>query len=253
MGIATAIMLPLSLRKGSIGKFRSIPQVRRYLVVLSGLFLGLHFATWISSLSYTSVAVSTVIVDSSPLFVMLLSYPLLDEKLSWYNGFGILLILLGTVSIVYNELNMDIPLKGSFLSLLGSITLACYLVIGRKVRDGMDTLSYVSFVYLFSFIFLLIAILVGQLELIRYELREYVIFALLAIGPSCIGHTSYNYSLRHFKAAQVSAAIICEPIGAIIMALGILGEVPTAFVILGAVLIIIVLFLVMDFKIRVAK
>lgn len=248
MGYASLMMLAISVHKGVLSKFLSMSRTGKSLIVLSGFFLGAHFATWTASLSYTTITVSTVIVDSSPLFVLFLSYKFLDERIDRHGAYGLAMILMGAVAIVYNEISLDIPLLGAFLALLGSVTLASYLVIGRKVRDGIDTLSYVTLIYVFAFLFLLLASAVRGTSLGVMVPREQLLFALLAIGPSCIGHTVYNYSLRHFKAAQVSASILFEPIGASILAVFILGEIPTMPILIGAALIISGLFLVMELK-----
>ncbi|MBN1786441.1 MAG: DMT family transporter [Candidatus Methanofastidiosa archaeon] len=238
MGFASIVMCTLALKAGLAQKVARYSRRDKELLLLSGFFLALHFASWISSLSYTSVAVSVIIVDSSPFFVLVLSYIFLGEWLSRHGGAGMVMLLIGGILIVQNEISKDVSLIGASLALLGSVTLACYLVIGRRMRRDMDTLSYVSLVYFVSFLFLFSFSLVSGRSFLGYGGREYLIFFLLAIGPSCVGHTLYNYSLRHFKASQVSASILAEPICAIVLAALILEEMPSPIVVLGGFFII---------------
>jgi len=246
MGFASLIMLVISSMAGNKSRMIGLSRIDKLLVILSGVSLGMHFASWMTSLSYTSVAVSVIIVDSSPLFVAAISYYLLKEKMARHGYYGIMILLSGGFLIVMNEISNDVSLHGVFLALLGSITLACYIAIGRKVRREMDTLAYVSTVYMVSFMFLFAMTIAMGIPLSGYGGRELTIFLLLAIGPSCIGHTTYNYCLRHFTAPQVSASILGEPLGATILAFALLGEEPTILVMIGGAMVITGLLIVMN-------
>jgi drug/metabolite transporter (DMT)-like permease len=246
MGIASAIMVAATTLRNEWRPLRALGRKDVALMVLAGISLGIHFATWISSLFYTSVAVSVIVVNSSPLIVLVLSLVLLDEGLSRKGSVGLVCALVGGAVIVLNEALVRLSLEGVTLAFCGAIGVASYLVIGRRVRRTVGTLPYVSIVYAISFLFILPLPVAFGHSLSGYPLVDYVIFVLLAAGPSCLGHTAYNYALRYLPAPTVSATIVAEPIGASILAWAVLGEVPTLLVIGGGALVLLGIGLVLD-------
>ncbi|HCL79543.1 MAG TPA: hypothetical protein DIC53_06210, partial [Synergistaceae bacterium] len=105
VGLATLFLLPFTHRT----TWREVSALSRPALldgVASGVFLALHFATWISSLFYTSVASSVVIVNAIPLWTGLLS-PLLTKD-SFSSGLkkGLLLALPGGVIIGWGDFSL---------------------------------------------------------------------------------------------------------------------------------------------------
>src|SRR5512137_3206674 len=72
--------------------------------LLSGLFLSLHFAFWIASLKYTSVASSVVLVTTHPIFVGIGGWIFLKERMGLNLVFGISLSILGSGLIGYGDM-----------------------------------------------------------------------------------------------------------------------------------------------------
>ena len=221
--------------------------------LLSGVFLAVHFATWISSLEYTSIASSVVLVSTGPLWVALLSPIFLKEPLTKPIMIGMLLTLLGgTViglsdSCQINDRLVCPPLSefvqgtaflGNFLALAGAWAVAGYLMIGRKLRSGMSLIPYIFVVYGISAIVLLGIMFVAGQRPTGYPSLTYIWILLLALVPQLIGHSTYNWALRYMPAALVSITTLGEPIGSAILAYFILSETPTLLTILGGVLIL---------------
>ncbi|RZN46174.1 DMT family transporter [archaeon] len=246
MGIASAIMVTATTLRNEWPPLRSLARRDAALMIVAGIALGIHFATWISSLFYTSVAVSVIVVNSSPLIVLVLSMVLLKEGISRKGSVGLMCALLGGAVIVLNEAIVRLSIQGVTLAFCGALGVALYLVIGRHVRRSVGTLPYVSIVYLISFLFIVALPLALGYPMTGYPLADYVIFFLLAAGPSCLGHTAYNYALKYLPAPTVSATIVAEPIGASFLAWIVLGEVPTMLVIGGGALVLIGIGLVLD-------
>jgi len=128
-------------------------------------------------------------------------------------------------------------LLGDTLALLGAIMGSGYLMVGSRMRQEMDVLSYVSIVYSFSAIFLLITSLSSGIPFTGYRSSSYVFMILLAIVPQLIGHTSINWALRHLKASMIAIIILGEPIGASILAYLIFHERISSFQGIGIILI----------------
>jgi drug/metabolite transporter (DMT)-like permease len=211
--------------------------------LVSGAFLALHFALWIASLSYTTVASSVVLVTVNPVFVAVASYFLFHEKLSKQTIFGIGVCLVGAILISYGDWRLGPgALFGDLLALLGAVTIAGYFLIGRKLRQTTGLLSYACLVYGSAALILLASTLAFGYRLFGYSTTTYVMFGLLALVPQLLGHLSLNWALRFVSATLVTTAVLGEPVGATALAFAILGETPTISQIGGGVLVLVGIF-----------
>ncbi len=236
--IASLILAPAAFIK-TRDELRALTRKDLRLALLSGLFLGLHFATWISSLEYTSVASSVVFVDTSPLFVGLAAHFLLKEKVSRGMFAGIVVSVLGGMIIGYGDFGLGTSeLFGDFLALAGAVAVSGYLLVGRKLRPHLSLLAYVFLVYSTAAIFLIAVCLAAGHTFLGYSRQTYLMLFLLAVVSQIIGHSSYNWALRYLPAAFVGVGTLGEPIGSTILAYFILDETPTLTKIGGGALIL---------------
>ena len=236
--IASLILAPAALIKAR-EELRSLTKGDLGLALLSGLFLGLHFATWISSLEHTSVASSVVFVSTSPMFVGLASHFLLKERVSRQTFAGIAASVLGGMIVGYGDFGLGArELFGDFLALAGAVAVSVYLLVGRKLRRHLSLLSYIFLVYATAAVFLIALCLAAGHTFSGYPRQTYLMFFLLAAVPQIIGHSSYNWALKYLPATFVGVATLGEPIGSTILAYFILTEVPTLAKIGGGVLIL---------------
>jgi len=252
LAIATLLLLPLMASRRH--RDRSVSQRAEFvLVLLSGVMLALHFATWISSLEYTSVASSVVLVQTSPLFVALLSPYLLQERPPATAWAGLLLATAGGLLIAGSDVcsgdgllaclgrsgTLDSKvLLGDGLALAGGVSGAGYLIAGRRLRRRVDLLPYITWVYGTAAIVLLGLVAVYRLPLLGYAPRTYLLFLLLALFPQLLAHTGYNWALRYLPAALVSVSLLGEPVAAGLLALVLLGEIPPGLRMLGAAIVL---------------
>jgi drug/metabolite transporter (DMT)-like permease len=195
------------------------------LSALSGLALAVHFAAWISSLSLTSVASSVVLVSTTPIWVAAASRLLFHEPLRLPFIVGLLIAMGGAMFIgVLDAEARESSLLGNVLALVGALAGAVYLLIGRRVQRELNTWAYVTATYSSAAIVLLLwAVLAGS-PLRGFTWQIYGMFALIAVVPQVIGHTSFNWSLKHLSAPMVSVALLGEPIGASVLACFLLNE-----------------------------
>lgn len=213
-------------------------------LVLSGVFLSFHFAFWVGSLKYTSVASSVVLVSTHPIFVGIGSWLFLKEHLGFKLISGIVLSILGSALISFGDMSLAKgALVGDGLALLGAITVSGYFLVGRKMRKGQDLLSYVFPVYSTSALVLILLALLWQNPFFGYTSSNYLLFFLLALIPQLIGHTTFNWALKYIPAALVAVTILGEPVGSTILAFFILGEGLTSWKILGGISIFIGIFI----------
>jgi drug/metabolite transporter (DMT)-like permease len=233
MGLAALILLPVTLttRLKELNRL-SLKQV--LLSLLSGFFLGLHFALWITSLEYTSITRSVVLVTTSPIFVGIISHFILKERVSGRLAVGIVMTLGGGIVVSTSGYSTGkSSLWGDFLALAGAGMMALYLLLGRKLRQQLSLLTYIFLVYTTSALLLIFLSLLLNLPLRGYSSKTYFLFLLLALIPTIIGHSSFNWSLKYLPAPVVSVSILGEPVGASLLAYLFLKEVPTWMEVLG--------------------
>ena len=195
------------------------------LLVASGVFLGLHFATWTASLGYTSVASSVVLVSMGPLFVGLGSWVLLKERPTKKLAIGIGLAAAGSAAIGWSDYGVGTArLLGGLLALTGAMMVAGYLMIGRKVRPRRSLWVYIALVYGAATLTLLVIVGVGQQPMLGFSRRAYGWMLALGLIPQMIGHTTLNWALRHLSATYVSLITLAEPLCAGVLAYLIFAE-----------------------------
>lgn len=236
--IASLILAPAALIRAK-EELRTLTRGDLQLALLSGLFLGLHFATWISSLEYTSVASSVVFVSTSPIFVGLASHSLLKERVSPQMFLGIAVSMLGGMIIGYGDLGLGArELFGDLLAIAGAVMVSGYLLVGRRLRRQLSLLSYIFLVYATAAGFLVALCLLTGHPFSGYSRQTYLMFFLLAVVPQIIGHSSFNWALAYLPATFVGVSTLGEPVGSTILACFILSEIPTLAKIGGGVLIL---------------
>jgi drug/metabolite transporter (DMT)-like permease len=126
---------------------------------------------------------------------------------------------------------------GDLYALLGAVFGAAYLMIGRRARPQASWLGYVGVVYPVAAVLLVASVLVAGDSFTGYSTKTFVMFGLLALVPQLVGHSAINWALAYVPATLVAVAILGEPVGATALAALILDELPSAFEIAGALLV----------------
>lgn len=251
--IASCLLAPFAWRN-----FRQeiASQTRKtiWLLIVAGLFLGAHFAAWITSLEFTSIASSVVIVTTAPLWVAILSPVLLKEKITRWVVAGLCISVVGSLIVGLSSACQvtagqfscssafsGMPgrmIVGNLLALLGAFMSAGYLLVGRKVRGSLSLSSYTFSVYSVAAIFLVLLVIVFKEPVTGFSTSTYMFIIALALIPQIIGHSSFNWALKYLPAAMVSIALLGEPVGTMILSFLLLKESPTFFEVVGGILIL---------------
>ncbi|MGC8877336.1 DMT family transporter [Thermus sp.] len=208
----------------------------------AGVFLALHFAFWITSLSYTSVAASTALVTTNPIWITLLGWLFFRERPSFFTLLGVGVALLGGLLIGLGDAEGSggaNPLLGDALAVLGAWAASLYLLLGREAqRRGLSLLDYVRVAYTAAALLLLpLPYLFGG-GYGGYPWPVYLYLLLMALLPQLVGHTSFNWATRHIPPVLVTLAILFEPVGASFLAYLLFGELPGVKVLLGALVLL---------------
>ena len=249
---ATLMLAPIAITRHR-AELRSLTRADLILGLVSGLFLAIHFGTWISSLEFTTVASSVVFVSTGPLWVALLSPIFLNERLARAAIVGLALAFVGGAIVGLsdactwnhglqcpdlNRIMQGRAVWGNFLALVGAWTVSGYLIIGRKLRAKVSLIPYIFIVYGMAAIGLVAAMFISGESPLGHPAQAYFWIFLLAAFPQLIGHSTYNWALRFIPASLVAITTLVEPIGSAILAFFILRETPTVGVLFGGVLIL---------------
>jgi drug/metabolite transporter (DMT)-like permease len=210
----------------------------------SGAFLAMHFALWITSLSYTSVASSTVLVTTHPVIVAFVGFLLLGERLSLRGLAFMVAALAGSVVLVSGGLGTDGSAAfGNLLAFLGAVTVSGYMLLGRVVRRTLSVNTYTIIVYAVAAALLFIASIAGGTRLGPYPLHELALFFALALFCTLLGHSLFNWALKYLKPTVISTSILGEPVIASLLAVFLFGEVPTPYTLAGGAIILVSIYL----------
>jgi len=274
LSLSALILAPFAVIKHR-RDFASLKQRDISLAALSGLFLAVHFATWITSLEFTTVASSVVFVSTAPLWVALFAPVTIKEPISRIVLLGMGVALIGGVIIGFSD-SCDLQLSvlqslkpgvnpipdqklldcppykdfvegdafiGDALALVGALTGAGYILIGRRLREKISLIPYIFMVYGIAAVVLVGFMFVSGESPFGYSPKAYFWITLLAIVPQLLGHSTFNWVLRYLSAAYVSITLLGEPIGSAILAFFFLNEVPSGLMIFGAILILFGIFI----------
>ncbi len=238
MFFAALIMLPFFIRSAWVAGERA-DRVDWLKMGAAGFFLALHFASWISSLSLTTVASSVVLVNTHPILVFFLSRVFFKERGTPAQLFFIIITITGSAILSAGDMGAGQgALTGDLLAFIGAIMVGLYLSVGRSVRRRHSLGYYTFVVYSVSAFFLLLFVLIARKPLFAYPAREWILFLLLAVVCTILGHSLYNWALKYISTTFVSVTILIEPVAASIMAFGFFGEVPGLLAAIGASLVL---------------
>ncbi|MDM5228740.1 DMT family transporter [Cytobacillus sp. NJ13] len=245
-------MLPVFLIK-YVPELRLITRRDWIYSIIAGVFLAFHFILWFESLNYTSVASSTVLVTLQPLFAFAGTYFFFKEKFTWKAILSGFLAIAGSVIISWGDFQISgTALFGDILAIIACALVTAYLMFGQTVRKRLSLVTYTFVVYSISTITLLFYVLIVEEPLLPYGTGDWVYFILLALVPTLLGHTLFNWSIKWLSTSTISMAILFEPVGAAVLAYYLLHESILWTQILGGTIVIggITLFLLDERRIR---
>ena len=241
--LGVLVLLPIAIYRRE-----TFPRGRAFRVgIASGVALGAHFGFWISSLSYTSVAASVVLVCTQPVFVAILAHLVFGERTSPLSYFGILVAIAGTVVITSDGSVGSAMFFGNTLALIGAVAVAVYVLIGRSLRTtgGVGVLPYSIVVYAAASATLALATLYVGAPLWGYSGETWCWLFAITFGPQILGHTVFNWALRYIEASIISGTILAAPVVSALLAWLILAEKPGLATLLGGVVVLFGLFLLL--------
>jgi drug/metabolite transporter (DMT)-like permease len=226
-------------------ELRSLRRDEMRIAAVAGVFLALHFGTWIPSLAFTTVASSVALVCTQPVWAAAMARAR-GESIAARAWVGIGVALGGVLVLTGVDLSLSgRALFGDALALAGGVLGAAYVTFGADARRTMSTTVYTSLCYPIAACGLLVACVVGRQPLGGYDAHTWWVLVAITIGPQLLGHTLVNRVLGTFTATVVSVAILFEIVGATLIAWWWFDETPpsgaypaAALIAVGVVLVV---------------
>lgn len=226
---ASIILLPALPYSAALrDEIRSLSSSDILFMLLSSFFLAMHFIAWITSLYFTSITSSVVLVTMSPVFITLYSVLVFREKMNLRFWLGMLTALAGCLILGGGDMRAgEWNSRGDMLALAGAVAVAGYFLIGSRLREKVSLLAYIIPVYTFAAVFLTSFALLSGASLLNAGKNAYIYCFLMALVCQILGHSSFNWALKRLKASIATIAIVGEPVGASIIAFFLVGSIPT--------------------------
>ncbi len=246
LAIATLALTPLALGRHR-QRIAALTRRELLLIAISGLCLAAHFTAWVSSLQFTTVLVSVVIVSTGPIWVAIMEVAFLRIRLSALVVAGLLVALTGgaLIGIPLNGAaaldagDLNATITGALLAWLGALSVSVYMLIGRTLRPRLPVIPYVWLVYGTASMAAALVMFLTATPLLGFRGEGYLILLAMGLVPQLLGHSSLNYLLEYFPAALVSMFSQLEPIGSAVLALFLFRELPPQQQIVGSLLILV--------------
>ena len=240
--LVAGLLLPIAFVKRR-DEIRDLPAREWALAVAAGVFLGVHFVSWIQSVQLTSVASSSVLVASSPVFIAILGAVFLREVPRHRTWIAIGVAVVGAALIGWGESGpretaLPNPALGNGLALLAALLVSVYLLIGRSVRQRTSVLTYFAILNAVAALTTLSVCLALGVEL-ALSPAVFGLCVLMALGPGLLGHGSFNLALAYYPAAFLGLLTLSEPVIASVGALILFREVPSPLAIAGGVIVLV--------------
>ncbi|MDX6213237.1 MAG: hypothetical protein QOF82_2324 [Frankiales bacterium] len=205
---------------------------------VAGVFLALHFATWVPSLNMTSVASATALVATQPVWQAVIAR-LQGDHVSrpvWL-GIGLAVVGAGWLSGVDFSVSSR-SLQGDGLAAVAAVFAAIYIAAGGVVRRTVSSLTYTTLCYGLAALVLLAICLVGGVRLGGWSTVSWFKLVAVTVGAQLLGHSVFSLVLRTTSPTVVSLTILLEVPGAALLAWVWLGQVPRLSVLPGALLLL---------------
>ena len=208
------------------------------LTVIAGVFLGLHFATWIPSLTLTTIAASTALVATQPIWAALIAWAT-GVRITSRVWIGIAIAFSGVIVLTGVDLSVDpAHLWGDALALVGAVFSAAYVSVAERVRKTVDTSTMTFVLYAVSAVTILPLVLIFGQELVGFDAQAWALILAVTLGAQLLGHSMMTRVLSSTSATVVSLAILFEMPGATLVAALWLGQVPPLALLPAAALIL---------------
>jgi drug/metabolite transporter (DMT)-like permease len=221
LGMASLIVIPVALISPGAGRF---PARAVSFAASAGILLALHFGTWIASLEYTTIARSVLLVSTAPIWVAVFQFAISRRRPSRAALLALAFASAGGVVVSAGGLGNSAALSGDLLAIAGAMAMAGYLMMSRTAQSALPFRGYLAIAYSSAAAWLWLAVVVTGTPALGFDATTWWAFAGMALISQLIGHSGYNWSLRHLDPLFVAVALVGEPVLAACLGWWLLGE-----------------------------
>lgn len=221
LGIACLVVLPLAAVATRTGGLAPRPVA---LAIGAGGLLAVHFATWITSLDFTSIARSVLLVSTAPIWVAVIQFVIGRGIPARATIIALVCVTAGAAVVSSGGGAGAAGLPGDLLAIAGAIAMAGYLLLSREAQAALSFRVYLGIAYGSSAVLLWLAVLITQTPAAGFDDTTWWALAGMALVSQVIGHSGYNWSLRHLSPLFVAVVLIGEPVLASCLGWWLLGE-----------------------------
>lgn len=193
-------------------------------MLFGGFALGIHLATWIASLSMTTVGVSVLLVNTTPVWVLLIRYFSTREKPTRIEQVATLLAFAGCGIAVSGSLGGQNSLLGAGLALVGGLAMAVYVSISGFLVKTVDLVHYVAYCYSSAAILLLVVVGIVRPDIAAIPPAGWGYILAMTACAQIVGHTLINRSVGVLPPHRVALALMLEPLLASVAAWAVFRE-----------------------------
>jgi len=243
MLIASAVLLPLAAVTAR-QEIRRLDRREWKLIAGGAVFLALHFATWIASLDFTSIANSVVLVTLTPVWLAIWAVVALRQPPGRRTWLAVGLALAGSIIMGWGSARLGIEtLLGDGLALLGGLLFVGFLLLAEAARRTVGIVAFVTLVYSGAAILLWAAVFALDLPLVGLSVETYLAFIGLGLVSQIIGHTGFNWAVRAISPMILALLFLTEPLLSTALGWVYFGEVFARETAIGGVLILAAIYL----------
>ena len=221
VGLALLVVLPLAFAapRTAAGNSRSI-----VFAAGAGALLAVHFATWIASLDHTTIARSVLLVSTSPIWVALLQFLAGRGPPSKLTLVALVLAIAGAAVVSGSGQGGEGALLGDALAVAGGIAMAGYFLLSREAQSALSFRNYLGIAYGVAGAVLWAAVFLTDTQATGFDSKTWWALAGMAAISQLIGHSGYNWSLRHLDPLFVAVVSVGEPVLASLLGWWLIGE-----------------------------
>ncbi|MFH2038251.1 MAG: DMT family transporter, partial [Chloroflexota bacterium] len=241
--ISSLLLLPIFVWRN----FKNNKVTRQNLIfpILGGLFTAFDLAFWNSSVLYTTASNATLLGNTAPIWVALVTMFLFRNKLPKGFWLGLALALGGAALVLGNDFFLHPRLGlGDLMAITAGFFYAGYLLSTQRGRESLDPLSYITIMVISASLFTLIINLVLGHQFSGYSQQSWLVFILLALVSQILGYMTVSYALGHLPASIVAPTMIGQPILTTLLAIPLLGELPQPVQLVGGLVTLAGIYLV---------
>lgn len=237
------LLLPFCLTRTKTNPFIKSRSI--IFPLLAGVFTACDLGLWTTSLSYTTASNATLLGNTAPLWVALGTWLILRQRLT--RGFwrGLTVTLLGAALIMGTDFILHPRFGvGDAMAVFTGVFYGGYFLFTERSRTYFDPVSHTWLVGIGASISLFIVNTVLQYPMTGYPAQSWLVFLATAIVSQLIGYMSLAYALGYLPASVVAPTVVLQPVVTTLLAIPLLGEIPTIWQGIGGAIALVGIYIV---------